>query len=117
MSIGLRQSVPSGLLFFLPAGQARLDGDTVVLELPPGPGLERLLAEPHAQKELEAGFAAELGRAVTLSVRARGNDPDRSSAPRRLTPERVRSDHLARLAQADPLLRQAVERWDLELMD
>jgi hypothetical protein len=110
-----RQSVPSGLLFFLPAGQAKMDGDTVVLELPPGPGLERLLAEPHAQKELAAGFAAELGRAVTLSVRPRGSDPDRS--PRRLTPERVRSDQLARLVQADPLLGRAVERWDLELLD
>jgi hypothetical protein len=112
-----REAVPSGLLFFLPAGQARMEGDTVVLELPAGPGLERLLAEPHAQKALEAGFGAELGIEVSLSVRARGRESDRSSPPRRLTPERVRTDQLARLAQADPLLGRAVERWDLELLD
>jgi hypothetical protein len=37
--------------------------------------------------------------------------------PRRLTPEGVRSDQLARLTRADPLLGEAVERWDLELLD
>jgi hypothetical protein len=112
-----REAVPGGLLFFLPAGQAHMEGDTLVLELPPGPGLERLLAEPHAQKALESGFAAELGIDVTLSVRASGGEDGGSSPPRRLTPDRVRTDQLTRLAQADPLLGRAVERWDLELMD
>jgi DNA polymerase-3 subunit gamma/tau len=112
-----RDSVPSGLLFFLPAGQARMEGDTVVLELPPGPGLERLMAEVGAQRALQAAFAEELGVAVRLDVRARAGETDRSAEPRRLTPEGVRSDQLARLTRADPLLGEAVERWDLELLD
>jgi hypothetical protein len=94
-----------------------MEGDTVVLELPPGPGLERLMAEVGAQRALQAAFAEELGVEVRLDVRARGGETDSSAAPRRLTPEGVRSDQLARLTLADPLLGKAVERWDLELMD
>jgi DNA polymerase-3 subunit gamma/tau len=113
-----RQAVPSGLLFFLPAGQARLEADdTIILELPPGPGLERLMAEQAAQKALEQAFSTEMARTIRLEVRSGADESDVAATPRRLTPERVRSDQLARLTQTDPLLSAAVERWDLELLD
>lgn len=112
-----RDAVPNGILFFLAAGSARADGDRVILELPPGPGLERLIAEPATLAALQAGFASELGHAVTLEAKPRGADPESGSTPRRLTPQRVRSDQLARLTHNQPLLGQAVERWDLELLD
>jgi len=111
-----RDAVPNGILFFLAAANARLSGDTVILELPAGPGLERLSSESATRGALQSAFSEELGRPVTVDARARGAESDAYSA-RRLTPERVRSDQLARLSKTAPLLNQAVEVWDLELMD
>jgi hypothetical protein len=97
-------------------------GDVIVVELPPGPGLERLVGEPTVFEAVRAGLSNELGRAVMLEVRQRGaaaESPGSGSpaGPSRITPEKVRSDQLARLAQSEPAYGSAVREWDLELLD
>jgi DNA polymerase-3 subunit gamma/tau len=106
---------PPGSALFLASAKASLESDRVVLELAPGPGLERLVSDDIARRALEKAFAEEIGRAIQLVVRAPG---EAGVAPaERLTPERVRTDQLARLTRADPALGRAVDAWDLELFD
>src|SRR5690606_619637 len=109
--------IPRGLGLFLKAATiAEETPDRVVLELPPGPGLERLTTEHAARQQLESALARRLGRTVALEVRAQGRAGERAAAPpRRLTPEQVKADRLRRLLQEEPLLGRAVQEWDLEL--
>ncbi|HEX7117352.1 MAG TPA: DNA polymerase III subunit gamma/tau [Longimicrobiales bacterium] len=111
--------VPPGLGVFLKAAGIREDAhDRLVLELPPGPGLERLTGEAAARRQLEAALGRRLGREITLEVRAQGASGERTVAPpRRLTPEQVKADRLRRMMEEEPLLGQAVQEWDLELED
>ncbi|MFW6202636.1 MAG: hypothetical protein ACOC8B_08655, partial [Gemmatimonadota bacterium] len=90
----------------------------VRLELPAGPGLERLTADVTARRELETAFARRLGRSITLEVVPNGGG-EAGEAPNgpRLSPEQVKRDRLERLAREEPALRRAVEEWDLELLD
>jgi DNA polymerase-3 subunit gamma/tau len=104
---------PAGTALFLATANARLVDDRVVLELSPGPALERLGSDDVARRSLENAFAEEIGRPVRLVVRAPGDN----SPTERLTPERIRTDQLARLTRADPALGRAVDAWDLELFD
>jgi len=108
---------------FLRAGQIVEDrGDVVVLELPPGPGLERMLGDAGVFEAVRGALANELGRAVMLEVRATGSaagasDRRSAPAPSRITPDQVKADQLARLSNSDPALGAAVREWDLELLD
>jgi len=94
----------------------------VVLELPPGPGIERLLGDPAVFEAVRRGLSDELGRAILVEVRQHGGNSGgtgigQASGRARITPEKVKSDQLARLSQSEPALRSAVREWDLELMD
>ena len=110
--------VPPGLGVFLKAAGVIPAGDDVlVLELPPGPGFERLTGDPGARRSLESALARRLGREIELEVRPQGGDGGPVEPPPRLTPEQVRADRLRRLAQEEPVLGRAVEEWDLELLD
>ena len=111
---------PAGMATFLRAAEVVEErGDVIVVELPAGPGLERLLGEPTAFEAVRSALSNELGRAVLLEVRPKGaGRPGGGGAgPQRITPEKVRSDQLARLSQSDPALGSVVKEWDLELSD
>jgi DNA polymerase-3 subunit gamma/tau len=108
---------PSGSAVFLATAKARADGpDRVILELTPGPGLERLSTDEMARRALENAFTSELGRSIRLVIRAPGQ-ADAAPLAERLTPERVKGDQLARMSRSDPTLGKAVDAWDLELFD
>jgi hypothetical protein len=65
-------------------------------------------------------MAELLGRPIELSVRsvAQARSGDRTDdVPARITPARVRTEKLASMAGRDAGLKEAVERWDLELLD
>ncbi len=113
------QGVPPGLGPFLRSATVRAgEGKTFVVELPDGPGLERM-SKPAVQAAVSAGLAAHLGEAPVLDVRKRdgeGDDPG-SDGPDRVTQETVRDTRLQELIDREPLLEQAVEELDLELLD
>jgi hypothetical protein len=71
-----------------------------------------------ARVAIMKALSEKLGRPITLEVSAAGaggvKNPD---APRRLTPELVKTEKLARMTKDDPVLGKAVEEWNLELMD
>jgi len=103
-----------GLKVFLRAARvAAVDGGHVVIELPAGPGLDRLTSDPALRQRLADRLAESLGRPVELDVRAAA-EPTPAD---RLTPERVRDERLARLAREEPVLGKAVKEWELELRD
>ena len=109
--------VPQGLGLFLKAARVvELDGGRIALEMPPGPGLERLNAEPNTRRTLETLFTEQLARPVQLEIRGLGGSSSAAEAPR-LTVEGVKRDQLARLASSEPTLKKAVEEWKLELLD
>jgi DNA polymerase-3 subunit gamma/tau len=111
-------ALPQGLGILLATAAVREEGDDVILDLPPGPGLERVSGDPVAVRALQDGISAEIGRKISVRITGAPEAPTRPSAtPTRLTPERVRSDQLNRLASGDPLLGKAVKDWDLELFD
>jgi len=103
-----------GLKVFLRAARVvAVEQRHVVVELPPGPGLDRLTSDRALRERLAERLGESLGRPVELEVRA-------ASAPtpaERLTPERVKEEQLARLAREEPVLGRAVREWELELRD
>jgi len=108
--------IPHGLGIFLKVARVEEQGyDCVVLSLPSGPGLERLSGDSRDARVLEDAFTEALGRQVRLVVQAAA--AGEATAPRRLTPEQVRADRLARVTLAQPMLARAVDAWDLELID
>jgi DNA polymerase III subunit gamma/tau len=112
---------PHGLGIFLKAAHvAEAGGGSVVIELPPGPGLERLSGESAARASIQATLSELLGSPIELSFRSIITAPDASGPPdppTRITPERVRTERLARISHSDAALKEAVESWDLELLD
>jgi DNA polymerase-3 subunit gamma/tau len=112
------RKAPGGLSIFLKAAAVTEEGsDRVILDVPPGPGLERL-ADPAAQQALQQALQDRLGRTVRLEIRGVGAQSGQGhSVPVRLTPEKVRHDQLARLSREQPTLDRAVKEWDLELLE
>jgi hypothetical protein len=109
-----RQGLPQGLAPFLRVARvAEERDDQVTLELPPGPGLERLAADSADRIALERILGDRLGRPVHLHVRASGS----ASPEQRLTLERVKNDQLERMTREQPVLDRAVKELDLELLD
>ncbi len=112
-------ALPQGLGILLATASLREDGDHIVLEMPGGPALDRINRDPVALQALRNGLSEELGRGVQIRVEA-GPESLTEAQPTsasRLTPERIRSDQLDRLASGDPVLRRAVREWDLELLE
>jgi DNA polymerase III subunit gamma/tau len=142
-----QRRAPHGLGIFLKAAWIVEDaGDEVVIEVPPGPGLERLSGASPARREVQDIMSELMGRPISLAVRsgiagpmeapprrAAGDEgrgagegapssppPQASRAPRRsgrITPESVKAERLSRIARSDTTLEVAVRDWDLELMD
>jgi DNA polymerase-3 subunit gamma/tau len=111
--------LPQGLNIFLKVAHiSENEPGIVVLELPLGPGLEKLASDSTARVAVMKALSEQLGRQIRLEVKAKGVDTAQSpDAPRRLTPELVKTEKLARMAKEDPVLGKAVEEWNLELMD
>ncbi|HLU24664.1 MAG TPA: DNA polymerase III subunit gamma/tau [Longimicrobiales bacterium] len=106
--------VPVGMGIFLKAAQVSEGEDgRVRMEMPAGPGLERMLNEPMTRAAVERALARHLGREITLEVTPIGG----GAPPRRLTRGQVKSDRLARLIREEPALGRAVQELDLELSD
>jgi hypothetical protein len=114
-----RAGLPQGLAIFLKVASIREpETGTVALDLPAGPGLERLTTEPAARAALEKALSEKLGRKIAIKISGESSPAKKADEPpRRLTPELVKSEKLARLAREEPLLKQAVDEWKLELID
>lgn len=114
-----RRGLPHGLGILLSAASIREpEPGRLLLELPRGPGLERLSTDRAAHDALQSALGEELGRPVELELKGLGDGEGTGpAAAGRLTPERVRSEQLARLSRAAPVLGRAVEMLDLELLD
>ena len=86
----------------------------VVIELPAGPGLERL-EEPSARRTLQKALGGLMKGEPEIVVRASGDGAPR---PReRISPEAVRNDRMKGLIKLEPRLQHAVDELDLELLD
>ncbi len=108
--------VPNGMRPFLKAAtvaEAQTEG-VLVIELPAGPGLERL-EDPSARRTLQKALGGLMSAEPEIVVRASG---DGVSQPReRISPEAVRKDRMKGLIKREPRLQQAVDELDLELLD
>ena len=107
--------VPNGMRPFLRAAtvaHAETEG-VVVVELPAGPGLERL-EEPSARRTLQKALGGLMKAEPEIVVRASGDGAPR---PReRISPEAVRDDRMKGLIKLEPRLQHAVDELDLELL-
>ena len=109
------KGIPPGMGPFLRAAVVGLGEDgALVVELPDGPGLERL-REQTALRTIQNTLEALMGERPEIVVRAT-SEPS-SEKLKRIMPETIRSDRLRELIQREPLLQHAVEELDLELLD
>jgi hypothetical protein len=119
--VDARIGLPQGLAIFLKVAKiAEPTPGQVLLRVPSGPALEKLGGDPNARAMLERSLSDKLGYPIVLQVSAEdeaAGKPSASPAPRRFTPEQVKSDKLARLAREEPVLGEAVSEWNLELLD
>jgi hypothetical protein len=126
--VDTRTGIPQGMAIFLKVATiTEPEPGKAVLEVPKGPALEKLATDANARASVERALTGKLGRAVSLEVRAEGapasgaaaskGAPDAPPAPKRFTPEQVKTDKLARMAREEPVLGKAVEEWNLELLD
>jgi hypothetical protein len=108
--------VPSGMRPFLRAATvaySEAEG-VVVIELPAGPGLERL-EDPSARRALQEALGRLMNAELEIVVRASSGGT--SQRRERISPEAVRSDRMKGLIKREPLLQHAVDELDLELLD
>jgi DNA polymerase III subunit gamma/tau len=108
------EGVPAGLSTFLRASVVRIEEGVLVVDVPPGPALERL--QDHATaRRLEQALTRHLEAGVPLRFRKGGEvDPDPGT---RITPGAVQQGRLKDLLEREPGLRGAVEALDLEIVD
>ena len=112
--------VPSGMRPVLRAAtvsHSEAEG-VVVIELPAGPGLERL-EDPAARRTLQKALGVLMNTEPEIVVRASGHDAPDGGPPRRerISPEAVRRDRMKGLIKREPSLQHAVDELDLELLD
>ena len=108
--------VPSGMRPFLKVAtvsHSEAEG-VVVIELPAGPGLERL-EDPSARRTLKTALGRLMNTEPEIVVRASGDE----TPPRRerISSEAVRNDRMTGLIKREPRLQHAVDELDLELLD
>ena len=108
--------VPSGMRPFLRAATVS-DSESegvVVIELPAGPGLERL-EDPSARRALQKALGGLMHAEPEIVFQASGDGaPARSE---RISPETVQKDRMKSLIKREPRLQDAVDELDLELLD
>jgi len=108
--------IPSGMRPFLRAAtvsESKAEG-VVVIELPAGPGLERL-EDPSTRRALQEALGALMNAEPEIVFRASGDGtPQRRE---RISPEAVQKDRMKGLIKREPRLQHAVDELDLELLD
>ena len=108
--------VPSGMRPFLRAATVS-DSESegvVVIELPAGPGLERL-EDPSVRRGLQKALGGLMHAEPEIVFQASGDGaPARSE---RISPETVQKDRMKGLIKREPRLQHAVDELDLELLD
>ena len=108
-------ALPTGMRPFLRAAKVgESDDGSIVVELPAGPGFERL-SPPAAHRKLSEALSEILERQVSVVLEEAGGS--REEVTERISPDTVRTDRLKELMQREPLLESAVEELDLELME
>jgi DNA polymerase-3 subunit gamma/tau len=108
--------VASGMRPFLRAatvsqGEA---GGVMIVELPAGPGLERL-EDPSARRALQKALGGLMIAEPEIVFRA--TDTGGPGRRERISPEAVRDDRMRGLVAREPRLQRAVDELDLELLD
>jgi len=109
-------AIPSGMRPFLKAATvSHSESEGVVfIELPAGPGLERL-EDPSALRTLRTALGGLMSTEPEIVVRASGAGA--AARPERISPEAVRADRMKGLIKREPRLQHAVDELDLELLD
>ena len=108
------EGVPPGLGPFLRTAELEEgEGGQVMLRLPAGPGLERL-QDVRVREHLQTTLSSLHGAPLVLSVGALGGGDGPMT---RMTQESVRETRMDDLLAREPLLKEAVEELDLELLD
>jgi DNA polymerase III subunit gamma/tau len=103
-----------GMATFLRVATVReVSAGNIEIDLPPGPGHERL-SDLKARTTLAGALSEALGRRVTLTLAEAKKVAD---AGARITPETVKQGRLKELTEKEPLLARAVEELDLELLE
>jgi len=103
--------LPQGLKAFLRMAKVvPAEEGWAVVQMPPGPGLDRLQGV-RVRAQVEAAFRAALGADVRIAVEGAGEPLER------LSTEAARRERLERLLAREPVLGRAVEELDLELLD
>jgi hypothetical protein len=112
--------VPSGMRPFLRAATVSDSGSegVVVIELPAGPGLERL-EDPSARRALQKALGGLMHAEPEIVFQASGDGTPAGAAARRerISPETVQKDRMKGLIKREPRLQHAVDELDLELLD
>ncbi len=116
--------VPSGMRPFLRAATVSDSGSegVVVIELPAGPGLERL-EDPSARRTLQKALGGLMHSEPEIVFQASGDGTPAGTAagaaarPERISPETVQKDRMKGLIKREPRLQHAVDELDLELLD
>ncbi|MSR35913.1 MAG: DNA polymerase III subunit gamma/tau [Gemmatimonadetes bacterium] len=104
---------PSGMGAFLRvATVTEGPGGEVHVRVPGGPALERL-RDPVVLNQVSTVLSRHLGR----GVRVVPDGPEAVAEPARITQQTVRQARLRELISREPVLQQAVEELDLELLD
>lgn len=82
--------------------------------MPHGIAAQRVLGDARLQKAIEKAVTARFGAACRVDFR---EESQTSSPKARLTPEQLRKEQLGRIAKDDPVLGDAIEAWNLEVLD
>ncbi len=113
-------SVPPALRMMLRSARPSPgDAGQVRVEMAPGSLALEPVTSATNKRALEDTLGRRLGRRVNVVyvAGAGGGEGGGGGAPSRITAESARADRLERLAADEPLLRAAVQEWDLELVD
>jgi DNA polymerase III subunit gamma/tau len=112
------EGLPGGLGVLLRAVpvNAGPDGSVSVELAPDSPARERLQS-PAARRALEDALGRHLKRSVALQIVVPAGGQAGATAPARITAEVARQERLKSLTQQEPLLAEAVQEWDLEIVD
>jgi hypothetical protein len=106
---------PAGVRPFLLAASVRRVGATLVVELPAGPGLERLRAAD-VRQNLEAILEQRTGESLRLDFRE-GTEAEVPGVPGRISQQEVKQGRMSDLLEREPHLEGPVRMLDLDLRD
>jgi DNA polymerase III subunit gamma/tau len=106
---------PAGVRPFLLAASVRREGAVLVVELPAGPGLERLRAAD-VRENLEALLEQRAGEPLRLDFRE-GTEGEVTGVPGRISQQEVKQGRMTDLLEREPNLEGPVRMLDLDLRD